>query len=134
MMPDINDVCDGLANAAAESGLRCLPYISSQVTPPQAQVFTRAYDPRLVFGDSKSTYLLGLRVIVRTVNERTAQQQLRDFMEPTGSTSVRAAIEDSDNWEPTVDYVEVTEIGQPFELEVGTEIYWAVDIEVDITW
>lgn len=134
-MPDINDVCEGLANAAsAVSGLRTLPHISAQVTPPQAQVYTRAYDPRLVFGDSKSMHLLGLRVIVRAVDERTAQRSLRSYMEPSGSTSVRAAIEDDGNWEPTVDYVEVTEIGQPFELEVGAETYWAVDLEVDITW
>lgn len=134
-MPDINEVCEGLATAAAAvSGLRTLPYVSSQVTPPQAQVFTRPYDPRLVFGDSKSTYLLGVRVIVKAANERTAQRSLRSFMEPTGPTSVRAAVEDEDNWEPTVDYVEVTEIGQPFELDVGSEIYWAVDIDVDVTW
>jgi len=134
-MPDINDVCGGLADAVeAVSGLRALPYVSSQVTPPQAHVYTRAYDPRLVFGDSKSMYLLGVRVFVRATNERSAQKSLRSYMEPSGATSVRAQIEDSDNWAPTVDYVEVTEIGQPFELDVGSETYWAVDFDVDILW
>jgi hypothetical protein len=134
-MPDINEVCEGLADAAqAVAGLRALPYISANVTAPQAQVYTRPYDPRLVFGDSKSLYQLGLRVMVKASNERTAQRSLRSYMEPSGSTSVRAAIEDSTNWEPTVDYVEVTEVGQPFELEVGSELYWATDFDVDITW
>ena len=134
-MANIHEVCEALAGAVGNvPGLRTLSYIDNQANPPQAQVYTRAFDPRMTFGDTKRMYLLGVRVIVRAADARTAQQSLRLFCEPSGSTSVRAAIENETYWPETVDYAEVTEIGQPFELETASEIYWAVDIDVDVTW
>lgn len=135
-MPTINEVCEALAEAVDTiSGLRAIGYADDQVNPPQAHVYTRDFDPRMTMGGSASRpVLLGVRVFVRRVDARSAQKALRDYMEQSGSTSVRAAIEDPDNWSKTVHYAEVTNIGQPFEFESPSEIYWAVDFDVDVIW
>jgi hypothetical protein len=135
-MPSVNDVCESLAVAVATvPGLRAVGYIDDQVNPPQAQVFTREFDPRMTMGGSASRpVMLGVRIFVKRTDVRTAQRQLRNYMEQSGSSSVRAAIENSDNWNATVHYAEVTGIGQPFEYETAAEVYWAVDFDVDVIW
>ena len=134
-MSSINDVCEALAEAVGQiPGLRAVGYIDDQINPPQAQVYTREYDPRMVLGNSKRAYMLGVRVFVRRTNPRSAQLALRDYMESSGSTSIPAAIEDESNWSATVDYAEVTSIGQPFEVETAAEVFWAVDFDVDVIY
>jgi len=134
--PSINDVCEALALAVQTgAGLRALGYIDDQVSPPQAQVYTLPFDPRLTTGGSPSRSVqMGVRVFVRRTNMRTAQLELRNYMEQSGDLSIKAAIEDDTNWSETVHYAEVTEIGQPFEYETANEIYWAVDFSVDVVW
>ena len=134
--PSINDVCEALAGAVTTgTGLRALGYVDDQVSPPMAMVFTQSFDPRLTTGGSPSRSVqMGVRVFVRRTNMRTAQLELRNFMEQSGTTSIRTAIEDESNWSETVHYAEVTEIGQPFEYETANEVYWAVDFSVDVVF
>lgn len=133
--PTIDEACDALASVLSSiGGLRALGYADDTIMPPQAQVFTREFDPRMVFGNSKRTFLLGVRVFVRRTDARSAQKSLRALMEPTGPTSITATIENEDLWSVTIDYAEVTSVGQPFEVETPTEIYWAVDFDVDVVW
>ena len=134
-MPNIDDACCALADVVGMvDGLRAKGYADDQINPPEAHVYTRDFDPRMVFGNSKRTFLLGVRLFVKRTDARSAQRALRGYMEPTGPTSILAAIENEDLWEITVDYAEVTNIGQPFELEQPAELYWAVDIDVDVVW
>lgn len=135
-MPGIDEACIGLAAAIdGISGLRCKAYADDITNPPEAQVYTREFDPRMVLGDSKRVFALGVRVFVKATDPRSAQKSLRGFMEPSGSSSVRAKIEDETSWSGvTVDYAEVTRIGQPFGVEQAAETYWAVDIDVDVCW
>jgi hypothetical protein len=133
--PTINDACAAAAVAVATiSGLRAIGYVDDTINPPQAQIYTRPYDPRMVLGNSKRTFLLGVRVFVRRTDPRSAQLALRLYMEPTGSNSITAAIENEALWPVTVDYAEVTFIGQPSEIETAAEIYLAVDFDVDVVW
>lgn len=142
--PTIDDACAALAGAVGSiSGLRAKGYADDQINPPEAQVFTRPYDPRMVFGRGsaygKSTYSLGLRLFVKRNDMRSAQKSLRSYMETTGATSIVAAVEDAANWSETVDDVEVTNIGQPFEVEIvgnngAVTMYWAVDFDVEVIW
>ena len=137
-MPSITEVCDTLAGAVSGiSGLRAKGYVDDITNPPEAQVYTREYDPRMVFSGSKRTFMLGVRVFVKRTDIRSAQKTLREFMEPSGATSVTAKIEDETAWSgATVDYAEVTNIGQPFEYlpDGGTSVYWCVDFDVDVCW
>ncbi len=134
-MSNVNDACQALADAAATvDGLRAKAYVDDTINPPEAQVFNRAFDPRLTLGGSpKRVVALGVRVFVRRSELRTAQIQLRDFMEQTGATSVLESLEDEDNYSADVDMVEVIQIGQPFETSSGDAVYLAVDFDVDVT-
>ena len=141
-MPSINEVCDAVAGSIASiSGLRALGYSDTDISPPQAHVYTRDFDPRFVFGDVPRPLPMGARVFVKMSSARAAQRALREFMEPEGSTSVLAKIEDYENWPQvdgetiTVDYTEVTGIGQPFEyVDENNQSYMAVDFEFDALW
>lgn len=134
-MTTINDACEALANVLGTvDGLRATAYIDDQIHPPHAQIYTRDYDPRMVLGNSKRTYMLGVRIFVRRTDPRSAHWAIRNFMEPTGSTSITATVENEDLWDVIIDYAEVTNIGQPFEMETAAEVYMAVDFDIDIVW
>jgi len=133
-MSDLNGACIALADAAATvDGLRAKAYVDDKINPPEAQVFNRAFDPRMTLGGSpKRPVGLGLRVFVKRLDLKAAQIKLRGFMEQTGSTSVLAALEDDTNWPADTDYVEVVGIGAPFETSTGDATYLAVDFDVDV--
>jgi hypothetical protein len=139
-MASIDEVCDALAAAVATiPELRAKGYIDDVINPNDAHVFTREFDPRMVFTTTPITYQLGVRLFVRRSPLRSAQKTLRGFMEPTGSTSVLAAIEDEANWPTDVHFVEVTSIGQPFEYQTSgehgaSETFLAVDYDVTVVW
>lgn len=134
-MPDIDTVCDALADAVRGiEGLKAKGYPDDKVTPPEAQVTTRPFDPRYVFDTTPSQYQLTLRVFVKADDSRTRAATLRKFMEPTGQTSIRAAVETDTNWPAGVHSVEVTNIGQPGLVELGEAVYGFVDFEIDAIW
>ncbi|RLA30262.1 MAG: hypothetical protein DRR03_10905, partial [Gammaproteobacteria bacterium] len=62
-MSDLNDACAALAVAAATvTGLRAKAYVDDIINAPEAQVFNRAFDPRLTLGGSPArTVALGVR-------------------------------------------------------------------------
>lgn len=143
--PTIDEACQALATVVASvTGInRAKAWADDQINPVEAQVYTRPFDPRLVFGKGDnygpSTYLLGVRVFVSRNDMRTAQKQLRALMETTGTGSVLAAIEDGDSWAETIAYAEVTNIGQPTEYGIAGQdgavtLYYVVDFDVDVVW
>ena len=135
--PTIDEACVALAAAIdGISGLRSKGFADDITNPPEAQVYTREYDPRFVFSGAKRTFALGVRVYVKRTDIRSAQRTLRGFMEPSGSTSVSAKIEDEASWTGvTIDDVVVTNVGQPFEFtDQSGLVYWAVDFDVDVIW
>lgn len=134
-MSDIQSVCDALAEAVRGiNGLKAKGYVDTTIAPPEAQVYTRPFDPRMVFDTSPSEYQLGLRVFVKASDVRAAQRALREFMSPVGASSIRAALENEDNWPADVHDVVVTQIGQPFEFDAGNTAYWYVDFDLTVTW
>ena len=134
-MPTITETCDAVATVLSSiSGLRAVGYADDNIQPPQCHVFTREYDPRMIMGNGKRTYALGVRLFVRRADPRAAHIQLRKFMDSSGSTSIITTLEDESAWGVTVDYCEVTAVGAPFEVETPTEIFLAVDFDVDVCW
>lgn len=141
--PTIDEACIALATVVGSiTGLRAKAYIDDQINPDEAQVYTRPYDPRQVFGKGTSygptLYQLGVRIYTSRENPRSAQKRMRGYLESTGATSVLAVIEDETSWAETISYAEVTNIGQPFVFVLpagdGSQAYWAVDIDVDVNW
>ena len=133
-MGDIQTACERLADALSTiDGLEAKGWLDEKIDPPEVHIFTRQFDPRFVLGGSPSRVVaLGARVFVKRTDLYEAQVQLRDYMEQSGPLSVRATVENSDNWPTDTQDVTVTGIGQPFETTGGDATYLAVDFDIDV--
>ena len=130
-MPTIDEVCTAAAGAInGISGLRAKGWSDAQINEPEVHVFTREFDPRLVFSTAKKPLPVTARLFVKAVDDRTAHKAMRAFMEPT---SVMASIETTTSWSgATVDYAEVTLITGPAQIELAGTVRWFVDFEFDV--
>lgn len=137
-MPSITEVADALAGAIdGISGIRAKAYPDDIVNPSEAHVQTREFDPRMAFGSVKATYPFVVRVFVKRTDIRSANKTLRGFMEPSGSGSVPAAVNNESAWSgATVDDAQVVLVGQPFEYspDGGNTVYLCVDFDVEVIW
>lgn len=137
-MPSIDDVCTAMATAIDTiSGLRAKPYADDIVNPAEAHIETREFDPRMVFSSVKATVPFVVRIFVKRTDIRSAAKTLRTFLEPSGSTSVSAAINNESAWSgATVDDAYVTLVSQPFEFspDNGNTVYWCADLDVEVIW
>ncbi len=137
-MLSVTEVRDALAAAISDGcGLRAealWPAGDKAIASPLAVVTRRAFDPRLVFSDRKAVYLFTVTVYADRASERSAQKLLDGYCELAGTGSVRAAIEDGDNWSVTVDYAEVTQIGEVGAVSINEADYLAVPFDVEVCW
>lgn len=133
----INRVCERAAQILdGIPGLRATAYPTEMPNPPEAQVYTSAFDPRMTFegDDAKHVYALGVTVFANRQSVRSGFAVLRDFMDPAGELSIREALEDEDRWGGLIDFAQVTNIGQITEVAVGENVYLAVSFQVEACW
>ena len=93
-MAALSDIRSGLASRIATiTGLRTAATVPDQVNPPIAVVIPE----RLTYDDAYQrglvTYSFIIQVIVGKVSERSSQNKIDGFVNPTGATSIKAAIE-----------------------------------------
>jgi len=112
------------------------PYLADTlVNLPAAHIARPAFDPRMVMSKAKATYQFQFIVYAPRSLDKQTQVLLDTFCEPTGATSVTAAIEDEDNWGTvTVDYASVTNIGTVQPTEVAGVPYFVVVFDVEVCW
>ena len=101
---------------------------------PIAVVSRRAFDPRLVFAQSKAAYLFTVTVYVDRTDERAAQRALDTLTEISGSGSIVAAIQNGTLWSVSVDYAAVTQIGEVQAVAIAESNYLAVPIDVEVVF
>ncbi len=132
-MATIAEVCTAVAGAIdGITGLRAKSYADTIINEPDCHVFTRDFDPRMVFGSVKHPLPMTARVFAKAVDARTAQASLRAFMEPS---SVISKIETTGSWSgATVDYAEVTLVTGPAQVEIAGVVRWFVDFEFDVVF
>lgn len=124
-----------LADAVATvPGLRAKPYPDENINPPDVHIYWREGDPRLTFGTVRAEYHIGLRVFVRRTDLRSAETELDGYLDPEGSTSVLAALLDSDNWPDDVHYVEVTNVSEYLDMVTPEVTFRFADIDVNVVW
>lgn len=137
-MTTISQVRAELAEAiTAGCGLRASAYLSDNINAPEAHVWPLAFDPRMVLQQAKAPHEFRVRVFVGRVAERSAQIKLDELREVTGSTSLTAAVQDSDNWPtqpPIVDYAVVTQIGEPETASVADEVFMVCDFDIEVVF
>ena len=133
-MTTIAQARTSLAAAVTTTGLRCIAYLSDQIPAPCALISRKEFDPRMVFGGSKSTY--GFRVTIYTSRpaERASQVLIDGYCETTGATSLVAAIANGANWTATVDYAEVVRVGEIMVHEIAGVPYLVAELDVEVVW
>lgn len=133
IVPTIDAVCTSAAAAIASiSGVRAKGWADEKINEPEVHVFTREFDPRMVFGATKHPLPVTARLFAKATDSRSAQLSLRGFMEPT---SVLDKIEEIADWTgdgSAVDYAEVTLITSPSQIEIAGTVRWYVDFEFDV--
>ena len=93
-MASITAIRSGLATRLGTiTGLRTGATIPDNVNPPYAIVTPNSVDYHKAFANALSTYNFTVTVVVGRVSERTSQNSLDAYCSPTGSSSIRVAIE-----------------------------------------
>jgi hypothetical protein len=81
------------ANLSTISGLRTSWYVPDDPKPPIAVVLPDNVRYDVAFRRGLDQYTFFVFVIVGRVNERTAQSLIDSYCDPSGSSSIKAAIE-----------------------------------------
>lgn len=93
-MASITAIRSGLATRLATiTGLRSGATIPDNVNPPYAIIAPTSVDYHRAFNNALSTYNFTVTLVVGRVSERTAQNSLDAYCSPTGTGSIRVAIE-----------------------------------------
>ncbi len=116
------------------TGLRAVALIPDQINAPVAVVWrkTFVYDqvqhsPGI---DSSAEQEFGVTVYVQRVSERTGQDLLDAYAEPSGATSVKTAVETNATLLALVSYALVTQVDEVKAVTVGNLDYLAEDFTV----
>lgn len=93
-MSTVGDLRTGLANRVATiSGLRTSATVPDNPTPPQAVVYLNRIDYDVAMGRGCDEYEFTILVIVGRAADRVAQTSLDVYCDPSGMTSIKAAVE-----------------------------------------
>ena len=130
-MPTFTELRTGLAtNLATISGLRTANLIPDQVNPPIAIITPETITYDTSFARGLDEYNFTILVVVHRVAERSAQSSLDAFCNPTGSTSIKTAIESDRSLGGTAQTLRVTNLRTYQALSVGDVDYLAAEFSV----
>lgn len=120
------------ANLASISGLRTAATMPDQPNPPIAIVMPTSVSYDTAMGRGLDTYEFTVLVIVGRVDERTAQNLLDGYCNPSGATSIKAAIESNRTLGGQANDLRVTEMRNYSSLPVGEITYLAAEFVVTV--
>lgn len=93
-MASLSALRDGIAtNLATINGLRVSAFVPDNINPPIAIVTPQNIEYHRSFQNGLNTYSFIVSVFVGRVSERSAQNTLDAYCAPTGSSSIKSAIE-----------------------------------------
>jgi hypothetical protein len=95
-MSSVSDIASGLqARLATITGVRAYSYQPEQLNPPMAYpvLNTVSYHQTMGMGNAVTQFDWTVYVIVGRWVDRVAMTNLDGYLSPTGSTSIRAALE-----------------------------------------
>lgn len=130
-MPTFSELRTGLRNNLATiNGLRTANLIPDQVNPPIAIVTPEGISFDTAFARGLDEYNFTILVVVHRVAERSAQNSLDAFCNPTGATSIKTAIESDRTLGGTAQTLRVTDLRTYQALSVGDVDYLAAEFSV----
>lgn len=132
-MATMTNLRTGLATRLATiSGLRTSATLPDQPTPPQAVVYPDRVTYDTAFGRGSDEYTFTVLVIVGRIAERTAQTSLDTYCNPSGATSIKAAIEGDPTLGGNALDCRVTEMRGQGSLAVGDVTYLTAEFVVSV--
>ena len=132
-MASISSIRSGLAtNLGSISGLRSGPTIPDNVNPPYAIIAPSSVDYHRAFNNALSTYNFTITLVVGRVSERTAQNNLDAYCSPTGSSSIRVAIESDKTLGGVVFDTIVTGMRNYGSVTIGDNTYLAAEFDIAV--
>lgn len=132
-MVTLSAIRAGIAtNLATISGLRTAATVPDDPKPPIAVVIPQGIDFDTAFGRGLDTYTFVVLVIVGRVDERSAQNKLDGFCNPTGSGSIKTAIESDRDLGGVANDLRVTEMRSYTSLSIADNTYLAAEFVVTV--
>ena len=132
-MATISQIRTGLSTRLATiTGLRSGPTIPDNVNPPYAIVAPSSVDYHRAFNNALSTYNFTITLVVGRVSERTAQNNLDAYCSPSGSSSIRVAIEADKTLGGVVFDTIVTGMRNYGSVTIGENTYLAAEFDIAV--
>ena len=132
-MATISQIRSGLSTRLATiTGLRSGPTIPDNVNPPYAIVAPSSVDYHRAFNNALSTYNFTVTVVVGRVSERTSQNSLDAYCSPSGSSSIRVAIEGDKTLGGVVFDTIVTGMRNYGSVTIGDNNYLAAEFDIAV--
>lgn len=132
-MPTIAEIKNGLAtNLATISGLRTSGTIPEQVNPPVAIITFNTVEYDSTFGRGMDMYSFTVTVIVSRADARNAQNLLDVYCAPTGTSSIKTAIELDRSLGSKANDLRVTSLSSYGNLTIGETNYFAAEFAVTV--
>ncbi|HEY7823181.1 MAG TPA: hypothetical protein VIG24_10120 [Acidimicrobiia bacterium] len=132
-MAALSDIRSAMGTAlAAVPNLRVRELIPSLVTPPMAVVQPSSIEYDLNAQNGVNRYLFTVTVFVVKADDRAAQLRVDPFVAPTGSGSIKAALEADRTLGGVVNTLRVTDVNNYSSADANDVIYLAVDFQVEV--
>lgn len=130
-MTDIQTLRDGLAtNLATITGLRTEANMLDSVNPPVAVVQLESINYDDAFKGGLHTYNFNILVIVSRGADRVALAQLNEYASPTGSKSIKGAIESDRSLGSAAQTLRVETLSNIGSLQLDNQEYYAAEFSV----
>lgn len=114
------------------SGLRTAATVPDQVNPPIAVIIPERVTYDEAYARGLVVYTFIVQVVVGKVSERSAQNRLDGFVNPTGATSIKAAIEADKSLGGVVFDSRVTEMTTYTVVQIGDIAYLSCEFRVTV--
>jgi hypothetical protein len=132
-MAEMSAIRTALANKIGTiSGLRTAATVPDQVSPPIAVIIPERVTYDEAYARGLVVYTFIVQVVVGKVSERSAQNRLDGFVNPSGATSIKAAIEADKSLGGVVFDSRVTEMTSYTVVQIGDIAYLSCEFRVTV--
>ena len=120
------------ANLATITGLRTSAFVPDNPTPPIAVIVPNRLDFDSSFGRGMDQYTFKVVVIAARASERSAQNTLDAYCNPTGATSIKTAAETDKTLGGAAMDCRVTDLTDYGPVQIGETQYLAATFTVSV--
>ena len=117
---------------SAVPGLRVREVLPSLLTPPMAVIAPNQIEYDLNAQNGLHRYTFTVSVFVVKADDRAAQLKVDPYVAPTGTGSVKAALEADRTLGGVVNTLRVTAVNNYSSTDANDVLYLAVDFEVEV--